>query len=100
MYISQLLGIIINKWRAKMKIKRMNPYEGESKTAAFFDLETDEGIVIKGFTLVESTNGLFASAPSEKGKDDKYYDKVLMSNELKSQLNELAISYYEQLKNN
>lgn len=76
----------------------MNPYDGNSKTAAFFDLETDEGIVIKGFTLVESTNGLFVSPPSEKGKDDKYYDKVLMSNDLKNQLNDIAVSYYNELQ--
>lgn len=83
-----------------MKINRMNPYNGDSKTAAFFDLETDEGIIIKGFTLVESSNGLFASAPSEKGKDDKYYDKILMPSDLKNQLNDLAISHYNGLQNN
>lgn len=83
-----------------MKINRMNPYNGNSKTAAFFDLETDEGIVIKGFTLVKSSNGLFASAPSEKGKDGKYYDKVLLSNELKNQLNDIAVSHYNNLQNN
>lgn len=81
-----------------MKVNRMNPYDGNSKTAAFFDLETDEGIVIKGFTLVESTNGLFVSPPSEKGKDDKYYDKVLMSSDLKNQLNDIAVSYYNELQ--
>ena len=81
-----------------MKINRMNPYDGESKTSAFFDLETDEGIIIKGFTLVESVNGLFVSAPSEKGKDGKYYDKVVLSNELKTDLNDLAISHYNQLE--
>ncbi len=84
----------------KMKINRMNPYNGNSKTAAFFDLETDEGIIIKGFTLVESSNGLFVSAPSEKGKDGKYYDKVLLSNELKNQLNDIAVSHYNSLQNN
>lgn len=78
----------------------MNPYDGNSKTAAFFDVETDEGIIIKGFTLVESTNGLFVSPPSEKGKDDKYYDKVLMSKELKAQLNDIAVSHYNGLQNN
>ncbi|MCB0731481.1 MAG: septation protein SpoVG family protein [Ignavibacteriae bacterium] len=83
-----------------MKINRMNPYDGNSKTAAFFDVETDEGIIIKGFTLVESTNGLFVSPPSEKGKDDKYYDKVLMSKELKAQLNDIAVSHYNGLQNN
>ena len=83
-----------------MKINRMNPYDGESKTNAFFDLETEEGIIIKGFTLVESTKGLFVSLPSEKGKDGKYYDKVLMPNELRNQLNEIALSHYNELPSN
>jgi len=80
-----------------MKINRMNPYDGNTKTKAFFDLETDEGIIIKGFTLVEGTNGLFVSVPSEKGKDDKYYDKVLMSKELRTKLNDLALEKYNEL---
>ncbi len=83
-----------------MKIARMNPYDGNSKTVAFFDLETEEGIIIKGFTLVEGNKGLFASAPSDKGKDDKYYDKVLIPQEMKKELNDLAISKYEQLTQN
>lgn len=81
-----------------MKISRMNPYDGESKTSAFFDLETEEGIIIKGFTLVDSTNGLFVSPPSEKGKDGKYYDKILLSNDKKNELNDIAVSYYNQMQ--
>ena len=80
-----------------MNILRMNPYEGDSKTAAFFDIETTEGITIKGFTLVEGTKGLFVGMPSEKGKDDKYYDKVSMTNEKKLQLSEMAIEKYNTL---
>jgi DNA-binding cell septation regulator SpoVG len=83
-----------------MKISRMNPFEGESKTAAFFDVETDEGINIKGFTLVEGTNGLFVGIPSEKGKDGKYYDRVYLPKELKEQLSEMAISTYNESKGN
>ncbi len=83
-----------------MKINRMNPYNGNSKTAAFFDVETDEGIIIKGFTLVESSNGLFVSSPSEKGKDGKYYDRIIMSGELKNQLNDMAVSHFNNLQNN
>lgn len=81
-----------------MKIARLNPYDGESKTAAFFDLETNEGIVIKGFTLVEGSNGLFVSAPSEKGKDNKYYEKVVLPQEIKKQLTDMALSKYNELK--
>ncbi|MCK5457181.1 MAG: septation protein SpoVG family protein [Melioribacteraceae bacterium] len=80
-----------------MKISRLNKYDGESKTKAFFDMETEEGIVIKGFTLVEGSNGLFASVPSHKGKDDKYYENVIMSKEQKKELNDLAVTKYNEL---
>jgi DNA-binding cell septation regulator SpoVG len=80
-----------------MKIVRMNPYDGNSKTAAFFDVETEEGITIRGFTLVQGQNGLFASAPRERGKDDKYYDRVNFPPELKRELHEIAIARYEEI---
>ncbi len=81
-----------------MRIVRMNPYNGESKTRAFFDVETTEGIIIKGLTLVEGNNGLFVGVPSEKGKDGKYYDKVIFPKELKDELSELALKKYEEVK--
>lgn len=80
-----------------MKIARMNKYEAESKTKAFFDLETEEGIILKGFSLVEGSNGLFVSVPSHKGKDDKYYDNVIMSKERKQELSDLALSKFNEL---
>ena len=80
-----------------MKISRMNPFDGSSKTVAFFDMETEEGINIKGFTLVEGTNGLFMGIPSEKGKDGKYYDRIYIPKELKEQLTEMAISMYKEM---
>lgn len=80
-----------------MKIARMNKYDAESKTKAFFDMETQEGIVVKGFSLVEGSNGLFVSVPSHKGKDDKYYENVIMSKEQKKELNDLALAKYKEL---
>ncbi len=81
-----------------MKISRMNPFNGTGKTVAFFDVETEEGMNIKGFTLVEGSNGLFVGVPSEKGKDDKYYDRVFIPKELKEQLTDMAISMYNESK--
>lgn len=81
-----------------MKIARMNSYDGNSKTQAFFDVETEEGITIKGFTLVEGPKGLFVSVPSEKGKDDKYYDKIVIPQGLKNKLNDLAVEKYNEVK--
>ncbi len=81
-----------------MKISRLNPYNGTNKTRAFFDLVTGEGIEIKGFTLVDGSNGLFVSSPQEKHKDGKYYDKVVIPKELKNELNTMAIAEYEKVK--
>ena len=79
-----------------MKITRMHPFQNEgSKTAAFFDVETEEGIIVKGFSLVQGPKGLFMSVPSDKGKDDKYYEKVLFPDNLKKELNDMAVKKYE-----
>ena len=83
-----------------MKISRMNPFSGSGKTVAFFDVETEEGFNIKGFTLVEGDNGLFVGAPREKGKDDKYYDRVYVPKELKDKLTDMVVTMYNETKSN
>lgn len=84
-----------------MKIVRMNKLENSSgsKTSAYFDFETSEGIVIKGFRIVNGTNGLFISSPNEKGKDGKYYDKVTLPKEMKESLEQAAIEEYNKNSN-
>lgn len=52
------------------------PYNSNSKTKAFIDLELDNTLVIKGLTLVEGKDGLFLSFPSKRGKDGNYYNSV------------------------
>lgn len=78
-----------------MKITRMNKIDNSnSKTLAFFDIETNDGILIKGFRVVTGSNGLFISAPDEKGKDGKYYETVILPKEMKKQLEKMAIDEY------
>lgn len=81
-----------------MKISRMNPLKGESKTAAFFDIETEEEIIIKGFRIVNGPSGLFISAPDEKGKDGKFYDRVILPKEIKEKLEKMALDEYAKIK--
>ena len=76
-----------------MKIVRMNRGEW-GKVKAFFDLETEEGFTIKGFKIVEGTDGTFIGFPSQK-KDDEYYDTVFADKELKQEVQELAKSEYD-----
>ena len=66
-----------------------------NKTKAFFSVMTSEGIIIKNFKLVNGINGLFVSMPSTfSKKDDKWYDDVKMSEELKDELEKLALKEY------
>lgn len=76
----------------------MNPINGNSKTAAFLDVQTEDGITIKGFRLVNGSGGLFLSAPDEKGKDGKYYERVILPKEMKETLEKLAVEEYEKAK--
>ena len=78
-----------------MKVTNLRKYDGDSKTKAFFAVETDEGMVVKGFRLVQGQDGLFMSNPSEfSKKDDKYYDRVYVPRELKDELEQEAIRAY------
>lgn len=53
------------------------------KTKAFCDVTFNEAVVIKGFTIVEGTSGLFCSPPRQKGKDkdgsEKWFDQVMFT---------------------
>ena len=78
-----------------MKIINMRKYDGESNLKAFFNVETNEGMVVKGFKIVSGQNGFFVSNPSEYSKkDDKYYDRVYIPRELKDELEKDAIKEY------
>ncbi len=64
------------------------------KVRAFFDIMTDEGFTIKGFKIIEGINGLFVGVPSQKGKDDEYFDTVFVAPELREELNHVALQSY------
>ena len=76
-----------------MKVSRMNKIDmGNLK--AFFDLETSEGFTLKGFKIVMGTNGLFVSFPSQKNKDGEYSDTVWATKEIKAELSNIALDYF------
>ncbi len=83
-----------------MKIIRINPLRTDSKsrTAAFLDVQTDDGIILKGFRLVNGSNGMFLSSPDEKGKDGKFYEKVILPSEMKSELEKMAIEEFNNIQ--
>jgi DNA-binding cell septation regulator SpoVG len=80
-----------------MKVSEMHLAGGTSKIKAYFDVVTEEGITIKGFKIAEGVNGLFVGMPSEQDRKDrtKYWDRVVMSREMKDALLQLALPEYE-----
>ena len=79
-----------------MKISRMTKGDW-GKIKAFFDLDID-GIIVKGFKLVDGANGMFVGAPSVKNKEGKYDATVIVPKDMQPKLNELAIKYYKENK--
>ena len=76
-----------------MKISRINKGSW-GKVLAFFDIETDEGFTIKGFKIIEGSEGRFVSFPSRE-KDGEYYDTVWAEKELRKEIEVLAKQEYD-----
>ena len=72
----------------KLTISRM--HKGNyGKVRAFFDITTEDGLVVKGFKLIEGINGLFMSMPSEKKEDGEYEYTCYFPKEKKNLFDEL-----------
>ena len=79
-----------------MTISRLFIYDGAAgNTKAFVDLETNEGVILKGFKLILGPTGLFVGAPSEKGKDGKWRESVIIPKELRDDINRMVVGEYE-----
>ncbi|MGA9118907.1 MAG: septation protein SpoVG family protein [Bacteroidota bacterium] len=76
-----------------MQILEMQPANTGTAIKAFFKLETDEGIVIDGFKVVEGKNGTFVGVPSKK-VGEKYIDTVTIPRPLKETLLRLALEKF------
>ena len=76
-----------------MQIERINKGSW-GKLRAFFDIRTDEGLVVKGFKIVEGSNGPFIGMPSQKNNDGEYFDTVYADQDLKGKITELAMAAY------
>lgn len=79
-----------------IQVSRIYKVDGKSKLKAFVDISF-AGIVVKGFSVVDGSKGLFVSMPRHQGKDGKWYNTVYpATKELKEQLNEAVLSAYKE----
>ncbi|MDD5128796.1 MAG: SpoVG family protein [Candidatus Omnitrophica bacterium] len=77
-----------------ISVSRICKLDGDSKLKAFVDVSIS-GIVIKGFSVVDGSKGLFVSMPRHQGKDGKWYNTVYpVTKELKQQLSKVVLEAY------
>lgn len=80
-----------------MKVK-VSPVKSSGNLLANASIEI-EGIVIKGFKLVEGRDNDFVSWPSQKGRDGKYYDQVFALNkDIRREVEDKILDEYEIVK--
>ncbi len=79
-----------------IQVSRIYRFDGESKLKAFADVNL-AGIVVKGFSVVDGSKGLFVSMPRHQGKDGKWYNTVYpTTKELKEQLSQAVLTAYKE----
>lgn len=66
----------------KVTIKWVNP-EKDGKVRAICNVEVlEKSLTLYGVKIIKGSKGVFAAAPSSKGKDDKYYSTAFFGDEL------------------
>jgi len=75
-----------------MKIARIKKGSW-GKVVAFFDLEV-KGLVLKGFKIIDSENGMFVGFPSQQDKNGEYFDTIHASKDVKDKVYQLAMTAY------
>ena len=75
-----------------MKIHRLP----EGKIKAFVDIGINDALVIKGIRVVDGQNGMFVSMPSEKGKDERWFERVrCLNKEVKTLIQDVVLDAYQ-----
>ena len=79
-----------------MRVTDMRRAEVEGNVKAFFRIETQEGVLIDGFKIVNGRNGLFVSSPSRK-IGEKFIETVTIPKDLKAALTKTALEEYQNI---
>lgn len=74
------INILLNKEDNPMKVScsKKNIYliKDGGNRLAHATITIDDAFVVKGFSVLNSSNGIFVAMPQEKGNDGNYYDKA------------------------
>ena len=64
-----------------IKVIKIHRLTEEGRIKAFVDLGINNVLMIKGLKIVQGKKGLFISMPTEKGKNERWYERVRCLNQ-------------------
>lgn len=64
-----------------IKVIKIHRLTVDSRVKAFVDLGINDLLLIKGIRIVKGKKGLFVSMPVEKGKNERWYERVQCLNQ-------------------
>ena len=80
----------------KMEVVNLRRMDN-GKVKAFADVLFDESYVVKGFRVVEGSEGMFVGFPQTSGKNGKWYDVFqAVNNEVKDIISEAVMASYQE----
>ena len=66
---------------------------GKCKAAA--DVRLGEGLVVRGFFVMEGRNGIFVSLPRKSNKDGQWFDMIEVDDSLKRTIEDKVLEAYD-----
>ena len=83
--------------KVEVNVERLYRLDSDGVLKGFADISICNSLVVKGLRIVAGKNGLFVGMPQQLGKDGKWYNRVLLTNDsLKDKLNNLVLSAFEE----
>jgi stage V sporulation protein G len=86
----------MNTQAIEIKVNKIFKMNNHASLKAFASITVNDAILIKGFKVIDGSNGPFVSMPQDQGKDKKWYDSVrCLHPEIKQQITDEILGAYQ-----
>ena len=81
----------------EMEVVDVRKLIGDGKVKAFADLKIGSSLIVRGFRVIDGSNGLFVSMPSRPGKEGKWFDMFMpLNDDFKREVETMVLEAYDQ----
>ena len=83
------------KTTMEVEVVNIRKMAGDGKCKAAADVRIGEGLVIRGFFMMEGKNGIFVSLPRKASKDGRWFDMIEVDDDLKRTIEDKVLEAYD-----